>query len=180
MLFWTAFAAIGTVGAFAVLIVQLWLLRRDRKDDYLRALIPFVSIDVHDKGQGMGEIPITLHAHGGAVAYNVLVNLKSSSLPIPGTADIPSLRQGAPAKATLTGDFSSVAGRFLGELTVGFFDVFGNRHEAYHTVNTAPGYLQTTDWLHWRCVKCRVHPRKSLIERARDRVGRRTLQPKGL
>ncbi len=169
--FWTAFAAIGTVGALLVLFIQLWVLRRDRRNDYLRALIPFVSIDLHDERQGIGRIPVRVHAHGGGVAYNVIINLKSSVLPIPAIADvIPTLREGASADTVLLGSFSV---GFLGELEIGFIDVFGKRHEAWHTVNCASGPLKPTDWLHWRCKSCRVHPtdatQSGLISRLRAR-----------
>src|SRR5438045_3266502 len=72
-----AWAAVGSIVAvFSLLVVvgQLRQTRIDRHDDYLRGLIPFVSIDLYDDGQGIGLIPVRVFAHGGGVAYNVGIN----------------------------------------------------------------------------------------------------------
>jgi hypothetical protein len=153
-----AWAAVGSIVAvFSLLVVvgQLRQTRIDRHDDYLRGLIPFVSIDLYDDGQGIGLIPVRVFAHGGGVAYNVGINLFSSALPMPSIGTAPSLREGAPGEIVLRGGLPA---RFIGRLEIGFFDVFGGRHEAWHTVNCASGPLKPTDWLHWRCLNCRVHP----------------------
>ncbi len=152
---WTAVGSIVAVFSLLVVVVHLREARIDRRDDYLRGLIPFVSVDLYDNGQGIGLIPVRVYAHGGGVAYNVLINLTSSALPMPAIGGIPSLRECAPGQIALRGGLPP---RFIGRLEIGFFDVFGGRHEAWHTVNCASGPLKPTDWLHWRCNDWRVHP----------------------
>jgi hypothetical protein len=152
----TFFAAIGTVGALFVLYAQLRQVQKDRDDDYVRSLVPFISLDLYDDRISPDPIPLRVYAYGGGVAYNVLVNLRSNLLTIPDYTNIPLLREGQPAESALRGSLGPV---FIGELLVGFNDVLGHRHEAWHTVNCASGPLKTTDSLHWICQdNCRVHP----------------------
>jgi hypothetical protein len=152
---WAALGSIVAVFSLLVVVAQLRQGRIDRHDDYLRGLIPFLSIDLYDDGQSLGRIPVRVFAHGGGVAYNVLVNLTSSALPMPAIGGMPSLREGGPGQIVLRGGLPTP---FIGKLEIGFFDALGGRHEAWHTVNCASGPLKPTDWLHWRCKGCRVHP----------------------
>src|SRR5258708_32824535 len=80
---WTAVGSIVAVFSLLVVVGQLRQARIDRHDDYLRGLIPFVSIDLYDDGQGIGLIPVRVFPHGGGVAYNVGINLFSASRPLP-------------------------------------------------------------------------------------------------
>ncbi len=151
---WTAVAAIGTVGSLWLLIIQMILLRRDRLDDYLRRLIPFLSMDLYSDAASPSSIPVRVHADGGGIAYNVIINLVSPNLPMPATGKSRYLREGKPEDVSLQGNLPNPFG---GELDIGFTDVLGSRHNGWQPVNCASGPLKTTGHLQWRCTKCRVH-----------------------
>jgi hypothetical protein len=153
--FWTALAAVGTVGALFILSYQLFLLRRDRQVDYLQKLIPFLSIDLYSDGVGEDPIPIRVYADGEGLAYGVIVNLASSEPRMLGNTVIRLVRVGSSSEGRLPGNLNSPFG---GDLELIFTDAFGKHHKAWQSVSCASGPLKTTDWLHWYCDKCRVHP----------------------
>jgi hypothetical protein len=155
--FWTAIMAIGTVGTLAFLSYQLLLLRRDRQVDYLRKLIPFLSMDLYSDSTAIAldRIPIRLHADGEGIAYGVIINLASSEPKALGTTVIRNVRVGSPGEGYLPGHLPTPFG---GDLELVFTDAYGKHHKAWQSVNSASGPLKVTDWLHWYCDDCRVHP----------------------
>ena len=152
---WTAVAAIGTVGSLWLLIGQLWLLRRDRRDDYLRALIPFLSMDLYNDNPAVSSTPVRVYVDGGGIAYNVLIDLRTAVGLIPADRVVRYLREGVWDEVLLPANLGPGA---AGELEIRFVDVFGDEHEAGQPVSCASGPLKTTDRLRWRCKRCRVHP----------------------
>ncbi len=85
---WTAVAAIGTVGSLWLLIGQLWLLRRDRRDDYPRALIPFLSMDLYNDNPAVTSTPVRVYVDGRGIAYNVLIDLRTTVGLIPANRNL--------------------------------------------------------------------------------------------
>lgn len=152
---WTAVAAIGTVGSLWLLIGQLWLLRRDRRDDYPRALIPFLSMDLYNDNPAVTSTPVRVYVDGRGIAYNVLIDLRTTVGLIPANTVIRYLREGLWDEVLLPGNLGPGA---TGQLEIRFVDVFGDEHEAWQPVSCASGSLKTTDRLWWRCKRCRVHP----------------------
>jgi len=152
---WTAVAAVGTVGSLWLLVGQLWLLRRDRRDDYLRALIPFLSMDLYNDNPAAGSTPVRVFVDGRGIAYNVLIDVRTAAGLIPADRLIRYLREGLWEEVLLPGNLGSGA---EGYLEIRFVDVFGNEHEGWQPVSSALGPLKTSDRLRWRCKRCRIHP----------------------
>ena len=172
---WAAVAAIGTVVSLWLLIGQLWLLRHDRRDDYLRVLIPFLSMDLYNDNPAVSSTPVRVYVDGRGIAYNVLIDIRTTVGLIPADRVIRYLREGLWEEVLLPVNFSAGA---AGELEIRFIDVFGDEHEAWQPVSAASGPLKASDRLRWRCKRCRVHPshERSLagpsaqVARIKDRI----------
>ncbi len=177
--FWTAVAAIGTVGSLCFLILQLRQLRRDRRDDYLRALIPSLSLDLYDDRRDLTWIPLRVNAHGGGVAYAVTINLNAPQVVV-GPIEcgvIPFVREDKTMEVTLPGGLIvHQMSRFVGSIAVGFTDGFGKRHDALQPISSASGPIKITDRLHWHCKACRVHPTDPRESRLRALLNRPLLR----
>ena len=138
-----------------MLIGQLWLLRRDRREDYIRALIPFLSMDLYNDNPAVSSTPVRVYVDGRGIAYNVLIDIRTAVGLIPADSVIRYLREGLWEEVLLPGNLGSSA---AGQLEIRFVDVFGDEHEARQPVSTASGPLKASDRLRWRCKRCRVHP----------------------
>lgn len=155
---WIALESVSVAGAFAVTAATLWLLRQDRAADYYRSLVPMVVFTVGAYDGTATHIPIEVSAIGSGIAYNVLVNLfpkVGGTSPIMGQSYLSQLAAGEHDVVRIA---ALPPGRFLGFLEVGYFDIDGRPHAAWHTVTAAGGKLQTTDALNWNCPQgCPVH-----------------------
>ena len=98
-----------TVGSLWLLIGQLWLLRRDRRDDYLRALIPFLSIDLYNDNPAVSSTPVRAYVDGRGIAYNILIDLRTTVGLIPANTVIRYLREGLWDEVLLPGNLGPAA-----------------------------------------------------------------------